>query len=703
MYLWLQIFLLATGITARLIISSNIAGSGLNLSIDIFIWLAFLIHLLDKSRLSEETSTLPSFLKALLLLFVALIITSFINAPYKFGAFQYLVAWISDIVLFYLVFSLCVRDTKYSTTLLSAFLSTALIVLFYALYQHFWELRGLVAQIQQNPLLLDMIPVDLRDDFLARARAAEPFATFTYQNSLGAFLALIIPLFIALVLIRQKRWWIALIISLIALFIMVKTGSKGAIVSLILVSTAAIYYFIRLSKLSLKQYLLAAILIFLLLLIFIVHSQMSSSFNARLGYWDATVKIIRDNPWNGVGLNQFGNSYLYYKSAIAGEVTKAHNDYLQIAAEMGIPALIVFLAIWFIILKSIFRPPRAITAKDCLPNTPRTLDPPQGVNGFSLSKNPERVNYVRGLPCILGVGFAFMISELFQTPLIAFDIPFLSTIILFILWIFVFRFFSGYLTINILNSNMLRIGLFAGLVAFLIHCFVDFNFYVQGLSMSIWFIGAVFLSTTDLTLITGQQTIVRTGRLKNLIRPLFILLTVFILLILCIVTSRLIRYESLLEQGKTFVRSDNKEERSSAIDFLKNAYHLNPYAVDPLLELAWAYHYNYCLPAPRPNDRKVGQADKAGLTSIDNIISNNHCLEYIHNAIKLSPLSSMLYYQEGFLYQQHADYLNKICSDFGADPEKRKAFEKIVDLYRQRAILSFKMTQELYPTFNPKR
>ena len=95
--------------------------------------------------------------------------------------------------------------------------------------------------------------------------------------------------------------------------------------------------------------------------------------------------------------------------AQAGEVLKAHNDYLQIAAEMGIPALLVFLAIWFIILKSIGRPARALVPESQIPYPASCIL----------------------YPLILGAGFAFCLSEIFQTPLIALDIPFFSTIIVF--------------------------------------------------------------------------------------------------------------------------------------------------------------------------------------------------------------------------------------------------------------------------------
>ncbi|HLD35371.1 MAG TPA: O-antigen ligase family protein, partial [Planctomycetota bacterium] len=525
MYLWLELFLISTGITARLIIPASTCGSGVNLLVVIFIWLALLVHLLDKSKLSAPAPSLPTFLKLLLVLFGAFIIISFINAPYKFGAFQYLVAWLSDIVLFYLVYALCARDPKNIVTLLSVFLATALMVILYGLYQRVWELRGLAEQVHQNPSLLDTIPAELQGATIARAVAGEPFATFIYQNSFGAFLALIIPILIITIFVRRNtnstnpanhtnmpfwKYFICMVIVLLSLYVLVKTGSKGSIVALILgIGLASgIYYFLKAPSVKRGVLLAGGVIIGLILFGFIIRSQMSGSLNIRLGYWDATVKIIRDNPLTGVGLNQFSNSYLYYKTADAGEVLKAHNDYLQMASELGIPALLVFLAIWFIILKSIGRPTRALVLESQIPYP------------------ASRILY----PVILGAGFAFCLSEIFQTPLIALDIPFLSTIFIFILWVMVFRFLCGWLSkchceeswttkqsqdsgiatpcgfaerghCGVRNDNkmmgLLRIGLFAGLLAFLIHCTVDFNFYVPGLSMSVWFIGAIFLSTAE--------------------------------------------------------------------------------------------------------------------------------------------------------------------------------------------------------------
>jgi O-antigen ligase len=57
----------------------------------------------------------------------------------------------------------------------------------------------------------------------------------------------------------------------------------------------------------------------------------------RIGAWRDTIRMIRDFPIFGVGLNGYGTAMLIYQS---GErrmfYREAHNDYLQVVAEGGV-------------------------------------------------------------------------------------------------------------------------------------------------------------------------------------------------------------------------------------------------------------------------------------------------------------------------------------------------------------------------------
>jgi O-antigen ligase len=57
----------------------------------------------------------------------------------------------------------------------------------------------------------------------------------------------------------------------------------------------------------------------------------------RPAIWADTIRIIRDFPVLGTGLNTYGVSTLFYQTSDPGQhLREAHNDYLQVAAEGGV-------------------------------------------------------------------------------------------------------------------------------------------------------------------------------------------------------------------------------------------------------------------------------------------------------------------------------------------------------------------------------
>jgi len=73
----------------------------------------------------------------------------------------------------------------------------------------------------------------------------------------------------------------------------------------------------------------------------------TSSVRIHLELWQAGMKIVRDHPLTGIGVGQFKSAVGAY-SSVKDLSRLAHNTYLEIAAEMGIPGLILFLAtFWF--------------------------------------------------------------------------------------------------------------------------------------------------------------------------------------------------------------------------------------------------------------------------------------------------------------------------------------------------------------------
>lgn len=70
------------------------------------------------------------------------------------------------------------------------------------------------------------------------------------------------------------------------------------------------------------------------------------SNNIRRGMWVRCVEKVRQHPWKGVGvgnLNVLGRDLPWGGAPLASRWTEAHNIYLQMAVERGVPGLLIFI------------------------------------------------------------------------------------------------------------------------------------------------------------------------------------------------------------------------------------------------------------------------------------------------------------------------------------------------------------------------
>lgn len=68
---------------------------------------------------------------------------------------------------------------------------------------------------------------------------------------------------------------------------------------------------------------------------------------ARTAVWRDTLKLVAERPLAGAGFGSFGDVYPRVQTAhLAFSVDHAHNDYLQMAAELGVPAAALLVASW---------------------------------------------------------------------------------------------------------------------------------------------------------------------------------------------------------------------------------------------------------------------------------------------------------------------------------------------------------------------
>ena len=86
-----------------------------------------------------------------------------------------------------------------------------------------------------------------------------------------------------------------------------------------------------------------------------VNEEYSFGGQSRISMWRDALPLIKHHPLLGTGLGTFPIAYTGGQTAFLSQfVNHAHNDYLEIAADLGIPAaLIFFVSILFILVRVI--------------------------------------------------------------------------------------------------------------------------------------------------------------------------------------------------------------------------------------------------------------------------------------------------------------------------------------------------------------
>ncbi len=83
-----------------------------------------------------------------------------------------------------------------------------------------------------------------------------------------------------------------------------------------------------------------------------IYEEGQSSQVSRMSIWKSSVDMIKDDPVMGKGWGTYERAFPAYRKADSIQTARfAHNDYLQIASEAGIPGLLLFLAFLFMIFK----------------------------------------------------------------------------------------------------------------------------------------------------------------------------------------------------------------------------------------------------------------------------------------------------------------------------------------------------------------
>lgn len=478
-----MLFFFCAYLACRPLISGEAAGLGTNSVLVVLIATALLLWVL-RSVLDGGFEVVLSGLELPALAFLLIACAASFWAADRFHAFVRSGFWAADLAAFWLALQYS-RSAPAARLLLRVVLASALVVAAYGLYQYGW---GLDQMRKEGEKLLPGVSPDMVTVFKARLYSNRIFSTFVLANSLGGYLVLVLPLFLVIVL--RARSWLARTASGLALacvaVALLLTGSKGSWLALLFALSAGALLLAREIAARPRAALAGGLALALVagtgLLAawrvgpfariraamgdaFPTREVLSKTSGVRLGYWKAAGQIAREHPLRGVGPDNFAAWYHTYRESAAGETKRAHNNYLQVAAETGGLGLAAFLAIWIALGLVLWR-------------SRGTGEAPQERRETEVIQ-AEAIS----LYALVGVGsflFLYLMGRSFDAPApepgSRANYEAVAYILAGLVWLC-----TWWLARPSADRWAVR-ALAIGLVAFLLHGAVDFDLYVQGVS-----------------------------------------------------------------------------------------------------------------------------------------------------------------------------------------------------------------------------
>lgn len=231
-------------------------------------------------------------------------------------------------------------------------------------------------------------------------------ATFTDPNALGAYIVLLFPILIIMIIVSRKIYLKVIFCLLLIPFMMMVSfsGSRNALFGIFFAVAMFIVFGIlfrsnRFKSISRKRLnkkvaikivvvaLVVVLIISLLLGIFLTSNILKSKIlnnnlvnrifesgkalvfyykqagflealksisNYRYIYWNQAINMTKDYPITGVGIGAYMielPDYLYRSEYSFTQIDFAGNYYLQVLAELGIPGLVIILFLFFLFIK----------------------------------------------------------------------------------------------------------------------------------------------------------------------------------------------------------------------------------------------------------------------------------------------------------------------------------------------------------------
>lgn len=275
------------------------------------------------------------------------LVCSFLSAfVSKDMAFSFM-NWVLQPLMYALVYLLTyttVSTEKEKEKALYAFLAGAVVTVVYGFFQYA-NAADIAADMEAQSW------VDPERFPLLRRRM---YSTLENPNLFGAYLLMIISILTAFTLRERavKRRTVFAVILLSLLLCLALTYSRGAWVSLAAIVLGLTLFYDK--RFGLLFLLVPVVLAF-------YHGQVverflslfsgeDTSVDLRFALWESTMAMIEEHPFLGVGWGAYFLSYPDYNFFIQEEgvlIFHAHNMYLNMLAEVGIPGGMAFLLAFF--------------------------------------------------------------------------------------------------------------------------------------------------------------------------------------------------------------------------------------------------------------------------------------------------------------------------------------------------------------------
>lgn len=298
-------------------IMSTFSLAAINLTLGITLLLTIFQNIKEKP-LKVENKISKS-----VIIFLIAILASLINSLNLESSLDYLNRFIYPFIAFFII-----RLNNFSFKKIKKYISLILISIFlnliYAYYQYF---NG-VSRIHGNLFVME-------------------FAGLLSFLVIFCFIYLWNPVYS-----KKNKYFVGILFS-ISVIAIVLTGTRGVWVSL----TSSIFILLFLLKRK-KMYKYILIFFLIVLMIFLIlpnyySNRLISIFDfknnnsnlTRINLWRGAILIFKNNPVNGIGLNNFSEiikNDLYYKAPMMS-VAHAHNNYFQLLAETGFIGVLSFL------------------------------------------------------------------------------------------------------------------------------------------------------------------------------------------------------------------------------------------------------------------------------------------------------------------------------------------------------------------------